>query len=150
MTDPTPGHETCHHRLYALTCNQFEALLARAAGRCELCCKPAAAEYNGKLVIDHESRIGWEAVRGMLCQKCNAHMRHVDQAERPMDRQVFTYLDLSGHFVTPGADFRWAGVSADVRAELLAALIASVGAGPGGLRAKPRLACAPSAVRVPW
>jgi hypothetical protein len=150
LTDPTRGHETCHHRIYSLTCTAYETLLARSAGRCELCSKSATEEYNGKLVIDHESRIGWEAIRGLLCQKCNAHMRRVDRAERPMSKQVFTYLDLSGHFVTPGADFRWSGVSAEVRVALLVDLTASAGAGQGGRRAKPRLACAPRAVLAPW
>lgn len=152
MTNPTPGHETCHHRIYFLSCDAYEALLARAAGRCEHCSIPAEAIYRGKLLIDHDSRIGWEAVRGLVCAKCNSHMRFVDRGLRPVDAQTFAYLDRSGLFVTPGyrGFCNWAGDSAAVRAELLAQLTASAGAGPGGRRARPRLACAPKAVRAPW
>jgi hypothetical protein len=150
MTTMTAGHETCHHRMYGLACVHYEALLARAAGRCELCSIPASAVYRGKLVIDHEGRIGWHAIRGLLCQRCNAHMRRIDSGERPIDRQVFDYLDLAGHFVPQGEDFRWSGSSADARASILDKLVTSAGVVPGARRAKPRLACAPRAVNVPW
>ncbi len=152
VVEPTPGHEKCHHRIYALTCDEYEALLARAAARCELCRKPAVEEYNGKLVIDHEGRIGNRiAVRGLLCQKCNAHMRRVDRSERPMSRPTFAYLDLSGYFVPQGFPYweRWTGSFDGVRAEMLNALNVA-DAARGALRAKPRLACAPMAVRIPW
>lgn len=96
------GHETCHHRIYSLTCEAYERLLARAGGRCELCAVPASAVYRGKLLIDHEGRIGWHAVRGMVCPKCNAHMRRVDSGERPIAERELAYLKLSGHALPQG------------------------------------------------
>lgn len=102
MTVRTAGHETCHHRTYLLSCDQFEALLARAGGRCELCSVPASDVVDGKLRIDHEHRIGLHAVRGLLCPTCNAHMRRVDSGERPMSWEVAAYVLLSGNVLPPG------------------------------------------------
>lgn len=145
------GHETCHHKIYALDCTEYDALLNRAAGRCELCAVPAGQVHRGKLVIDHESRLDYLAVRGLLCQRCNAHMRRVDSGERPIDAQTFAYLDLAGHFVPQGfrPHLRFTGSRTEVRAELLRA-IASADAAQGGSRARPRLACAPRVVTAPW
>jgi hypothetical protein len=141
------GHETCHHKIYGLTCANYDALLVRAGGRCELCAIPAGQVYRGKLVIDHESRIGWEAVRGLVCQRCNAHMRRVDCGERPVDRRILAYLDLAGHFVPQGADFRWPGGGAEVRQAIVSAL---ADAERDVRPAKPRLACAPRAASALW
>lgn len=88
------GHETCHHRTYYLDCAAFDALLGRANGACEICGAAASAQYNGKLVIDHDHAHGWGAVRGLLCSRCNAHMRRIDSYERPLDEAVTSYLAL--------------------------------------------------------
>jgi len=95
-------HDTCHHRAYGLSCADFEQLLRRANGRCELCSTPAEQTPLGKLIIDHEQRIGMHAVRGLLCPACNAHMRRVDSGERPMSWEVAAYVLLSGHVLPPG------------------------------------------------
>jgi hypothetical protein len=102
----TPGHETCQHRVYKLSCAAFEALLARAAGRCELCGICASEVPGGKLAIDHEHRIGAQAVRGLLCPRCNQTMRRIDSEERPMTWDVAHYLLLSGHVLPPGTTRR--------------------------------------------
>jgi hypothetical protein len=57
------------HRNYSLTCEEFEALWARAEGRCELCGTDAS-----KLVIDHDHRYGMAAVRGLVCTRCNLYI----------------------------------------------------------------------------
>lgn len=106
LSDRSPGHETCHHRTYLLDCAQYEMLLARAAGKCELCGTPTTQCAKGKLDIDHEHRIGLHAVRGLVCQTCNAHMRRVDSGERAMSWDVAAYLLLSGHVLPPGTSRR--------------------------------------------
>lgn len=85
-----------------MSCASFEKLLARSGGKCELCSLPAAQMRKGKLLIDHEHRIGLHAVRGLLCHDCNAHMRRVDAGERPVSWEVAAYLLLSGHALPPG------------------------------------------------
>lgn len=69
-------HATCtRHRGYALTCEQFDGLLARASGRCELCGLPGADSAWGILHIDHEHQVGKWAVRGLLCDGCNVRLQ---------------------------------------------------------------------------
>lgn len=87
-----PAHNTCQHRLYSLGCEEYEQLLMRASGQCEICGKQAAAEYGGKLAIDHDGRVNCRAVRGMVCRKCNAHLRRVDARERPAGAEALVYL----------------------------------------------------------
>lgn len=79
-------NKRCTHRAYGMSCDQFDALRLRAAGSCELCITPTA-----KLHIDHDHDRGWWAVRGLVCPKCNAHMRRVDSGERPMDGPTERY-----------------------------------------------------------
>jgi hypothetical protein len=71
-----PGHESCAHKHYLMSCGQYEHLLNRANGRCEMCGIPGMATPHRKLHIDHDIRHGIWAVRGLLCQPCNTHMHH--------------------------------------------------------------------------
>jgi hypothetical protein len=69
---PQGMHSRCAtHVKYALTCRQFDRLLARSRGRCEACGASAGQERFGVLSIDHEHGLGRWAVRGMLCNVCN-------------------------------------------------------------------------------
>jgi hypothetical protein len=83
-------HDHCQHRFYYLSCDEYDALWQRAGGCCELCRRPEA-EVQGKLGLDHDHRYGDYAVRGLLCQKCNAHMGMVDRGERPSRRAEDRY-----------------------------------------------------------
>lgn len=102
------GHSTCHHRIYSLTCEEFDELLARANGRCEKC---GAAETDtpiGHLLIDHDSGLGtgWDHVRGMLCSRCNTAFRYVDNGSREPSLEQKRYLDEAWywtHHPSPGA-----------------------------------------------
>lgn len=72
----TAGHVTCsRHRGYSLSCEQFDALLNRSAGKCELCGLEGCESAWGILHIDHEHQVGWWAVRGLLCDGCNARLQ---------------------------------------------------------------------------
>lgn len=77
----------CQHRIYGMTCEQFDALEARAGGKCEICTTPMA-----KLNVDHDHDEAWWAVRGLVCPKCNAHMRRVDSGERVAEGATAAYL----------------------------------------------------------
>src|SRR2546423_2153002 len=67
------GHETCQHDVYRLSCRDYEGMLTRAAGKCELCGKAQC-----KLVIDHDHDLGIAAVRGLVCRSCNTILGRVD------------------------------------------------------------------------
>lgn len=72
-------HETCAHRRYVLTCEQYDELLVRSGNQCEICRAHAATQQWGKLCVDHDHQYGLWAVRGMLCHGCN---RFLDQLPR--------------------------------------------------------------------
>lgn len=81
-TERLPGHRRCTHRLYSLTCLEFDELLRRSGDCCELCSLPAAQTPKGFLEIDHDHRYGNHAVRGLLCSKCNCLMKDVELGKR--------------------------------------------------------------------
>ncbi|MEU8839943.1 endonuclease domain-containing protein [Streptomyces roseus] len=79
-----PLGKTCHHfQHHGLTCDQYDALRNRAAGRCEICQTPEAETGGRRLVVDHyeDSRVG-RFIRGLLCDKCNAVMACIDGRKR--------------------------------------------------------------------
>lgn len=66
----SPDHDSCtRHRRYMMNCHQFEGLIKRSGGVCEICRRLLAKAYLGKLAIDHRGPL-W-AVRGLLCNGCN-------------------------------------------------------------------------------
>lgn len=78
MNEPPLYHDTCHHRIYYLTCDEFDLLWGRSGGRCEICGINETDTKAGRLYIDHNQAAG-HLVRGLLCDKCNAVMRRVDE-----------------------------------------------------------------------
>jgi hypothetical protein len=90
--DPLPDH-SCQHVAYRMTCEQYDALRARrGGGECEIC-----GTVPRKLWIDHDHTLGFGAVRGLLCQRCNAHLRRVDAGERVADEATASYLANPWH-----------------------------------------------------
>lgn len=70
---PSGMHKRCTtHIKYTLSCRQFDRLLARSQGRCEACGCPPEESRFGTLAIDHSSKLGYWAVRGLLCTSCNS------------------------------------------------------------------------------
>jgi hypothetical protein len=70
------GHENCQHSKYALSCHNYEVLLERSNGRCEMCGIFGVENQWRKLFIDHDPRHGYWAVRGLLCWLCNFEMEY--------------------------------------------------------------------------
>lgn len=68
-----PEGKTCHHFAYhGLTCDQYDELLARAKGHCEICGIAQEETPRGQLVVDHfHGQRGASFIRGMLCDYCN-------------------------------------------------------------------------------
>ena len=72
-TYSTEGHRRWK---YGISTSEFEALVARQAGRCPICDLPTS-----RLVIDHDHATG--IVRGLLCGPCNLALGHFrDDPER--------------------------------------------------------------------
>ncbi|MEV8398830.1 endonuclease domain-containing protein [Streptomyces niveus] len=75
--------KTCHHFMYhRLTCDEFDQLRERAAGRCEICSTPELETGGRRLVIDHFRGGDFHLIRGLLCDACNAVMSCVDGTKR--------------------------------------------------------------------
>lgn len=79
----------CHHwHDYGMTCEDYDVLLLRAGGRCEMC-----GVQRDPLHVDHDHKVAQGAVRGLVCPKCNAHLRRVDSGERVADERTQRFLD---------------------------------------------------------
>lgn len=96
----SPGHDTCHHLRFRLSCDDFAALLQRCQNRCEICGIPSPEAPRGKLYLylDHDHRYGLYAIRGLLCARCNILMRDVDRRKRS---------DLRAEAYVANAWFMW-------------------------------------------
>lgn len=95
MTSSKLGkHSTCHHRIYRLTCEQFDELLALAGEHCQVCGIAEADTVPGYLYIDHDNRRGdgFDHVRGLACAKCNSALRFVDNGFREATPEQDRYL----------------------------------------------------------
>lgn len=69
----------CYHFYYhQLSCENFDALDARAGGHCELCGVAEEETPRGYLVIDHFDAGRFSFVRGLVCDACNAVMSCFD------------------------------------------------------------------------
>jgi hypothetical protein len=92
VTWATADHASCtRHRTRALSCGQFEGLLRRAGGHCEICGEPGRPEVKGCcLNIDHEHFLGDWAVRGLLCYTCNLGLR--SDRRMPPDPRIVRYI----------------------------------------------------------
>jgi hypothetical protein len=86
------GHERCTHSRYSLNCEEFDVLLDRSGNRCEICRVHASEVAGGQLEIDHDPRYGSQAVRGLLCGKCNCLVRDVDLGTK-FDERVIAYWE---------------------------------------------------------
>jgi hypothetical protein len=74
------------HRTYRMGCREFAALLARSAGHCEACGIPTEESGLKQLIIDHDHRYGFEAVRGLLCSSCNTTLSSMEHSSPVAER----------------------------------------------------------------
>lgn len=75
----TPHGAICqHYSRYRLTCDEYDALLARANHSCEICGTPKAETRRQRLLIDHFMGRPASYVRGLVCDPCNAVMSCYD------------------------------------------------------------------------
>lgn len=74
------------HRTYKLDCREFTALMARAAGHCEACGIPTEESGLKQLIIDHDHRYGFDAVRGLICSSCNQKLSGLEHSTPVADR----------------------------------------------------------------
>jgi hypothetical protein len=91
-----PAGRNHRHASYKLSCDEFEALLLRADGKCEIC--RYSGDSDWPLVIDHDSDFDRSAVRGLLCWECNARFDQPSIAGPRRDQ----YLVNAWYLTAPG------------------------------------------------
>lgn len=76
--------EMQRERLYGISEEEYQALLAAQGGVCAICHQPETNTYRGRvrrLAVDHDHRTGER--RALLCSDCNVLLGHADdQPER--------------------------------------------------------------------
>jgi Recombination endonuclease VII. len=84
---------SCQHKSYRLTCAEYDTMAMKANGRCQRCGQPTE-----NLLIDHDHRFGFTAVRGLVCASCNTLMGKVDSGKvETLDSKTAAYLTNSWH-----------------------------------------------------
>lgn len=87
------GHEPpscglCTHRVYLMSCDEYDTFVADYEDRCAICRRAGHETGHGFLCIDHDPFIGQWAVRGLLCSSCNGRLS-MSPGWRP---EAITYL----------------------------------------------------------
>lgn len=79
-----PKHESgikCDiHKIYSLSCDDYDALWRRSGGICEACGFEPDSPQRG-LVIDHDHKYGDAAVRGLICRWCNTALGKLENPD---------------------------------------------------------------------
>jgi len=86
-------------RRYKISKTDYETLLAKQSGRCAICNETASSARNGGrsvLSVDHNHANG--AVRGLLCDRCNAGLGH--------SRESAEYLKAASVYLLNSRDIR--------------------------------------------
>lgn len=91
-------HASCYHIGYSLSCAEYDDLHRLAKGSCKIC----KAE-TPRLYIDHDHAIGSWAVRGLVCHRCNQHLRAVDAGRRAKTPAIARYLANAWHRRQPSS-----------------------------------------------
>lgn len=69
-------------RDFGLEPKDYDKMFVAQNGLCAICYNPESAVINGKikkLAVDHNHRTG--QIRGLLCQRCNVKLAHVEDIE---------------------------------------------------------------------
>lgn len=86
------AHARCAHRVYKMTCEEYDALAARANGSCQLCAGPIR-----RGLLDHDHSVGRWAIRGLVCSRCNSRLMMVDHGRWERTEDVDRYLRNAWH-----------------------------------------------------
>ncbi len=88
--NPTYERQARLKRKYGLTPEEVERMRVEQENKCPICTR----EFNDqrKFKIDHDHATG--AVRGLLCNRCNAHLPMIENVE--IRDSALRYLDRLG------------------------------------------------------
>lgn len=72
MKHEPPPCGICAHFTYKMSCNDYDRLWEHAQGACQICGSRGEDTARGVLCVDHDPFTAPWAVRGILCNRCNA------------------------------------------------------------------------------
>lgn len=77
---------------YGITGDEYEQLLAAQDGKCFICQRPPLSK---RLAVDHDHDLGntREAVRGLLCRRCNHRLLGSAHDATTILKRAITYLE---------------------------------------------------------
>ena len=84
-------------RLYGLTLDQYDALVAQQDGVCAICGELPAKGRGRRLVVDHDHETG--EIRGLLCGLCNVALGYLREDPKLFDRAK-AYLNQNSSDLT--------------------------------------------------
>jgi hypothetical protein len=94
MGDKTVTLRANLKRMYGMTLDEYDQMLAAQSNGCAICGK--SPEENGKrLAVDHNHNTG--EVRGLLCQGCNTALGLLNDNPATL-RLATSYLEERGHY----------------------------------------------------
>ena len=87
-----PKHSAYVLDKYGITGEEYELLLAAQGGVCYIC---RARPVSKRLAVDHDHDLGFtrEAVRGLLCRRCNHRLLGSAHDETTILKRAIDYLD---------------------------------------------------------
>ena len=68
-------------RLYGITDERFNAMMAEQNGVCAICGKPPRGKRKQRLSVDHKHNVTPVKVRGLLCVVCNTMVGYLENPE---------------------------------------------------------------------
>lgn len=71
-------------RVYGITIDDFDAMVALQDGRCGICRRETPSEGRLGLGVDHDHETG--RVRGLLCLRCNTAVEWAETHREAMER----------------------------------------------------------------
>lgn len=91
-THTDPKHAKYVLEKYGITGDEYEAILAAQGGVCFICQAPPRSK---RLAVDHDHELGFtrEAVRGLLCRRCNHRLLGSAHDKTDILRRAIAYLE---------------------------------------------------------
>lgn len=87
-THPKSWRDRVLRKKYGFGVREYNDMVIGQAGRCLICFRVPPED----LVVDHDHQTG--KVRGLLCQRCNRMLGHVDDNPRTL-RHAMNYLEAA-------------------------------------------------------
>ncbi len=80
------------HTVYRMTPEAWVELHTTADGRCMMCHRECE-----RLQVDHDHAVGYPAVRGLVCAKCNTALSRMETGSQPWTGEARAFVATPWH-----------------------------------------------------